>query len=84
MACPGGCVNGGGQPTSCIDTQIKEKRAAGLYAEDKQLECRRSYKNPDIIKLYKECLGDKTGGKEAHLLLHTTYSDKFKGSYKDI
>ena len=84
MACPGGCVNGGGQPTSCENTEIRAKRATGLYEEDKHLECRKSHKNPDIIKLYKECLGDKTGSKEAHLLLHTTYSDKFKGSYKDI
>ena len=84
MACPGGCVNGGGQPTSCSDSAIKEKRAEGLYEEDKNLEFRRSHQNPDIIKLYNECLGGKPGSVEAHHLLHTTYSDKFKGSYKDI
>ncbi len=84
MACPGGCVNGGGQPTSCSDSTIKEKRAKGLYEEDKNLQFRRSHQNPDIIKLYNECLGGKPGSEEAHHLLHTTYSDKFKGSYKDI
>ena len=83
MACPGGCVNGGGQPTSCLDAKIKEKRAEGLYAEDKNLELRKSHKNPDVLKLYEECLGS-IGGDKAHHLLHTTYSDKFTGSYKDI
>lgn len=84
MACPGGCVNGGGQPKSCIDVSIKEKRAEGLYEEDKQLEFRKSHENPDIIKLYKECLEGKQGSQAAHHLLHTSYSDKFKNSYKDI
>ena len=84
MACPGACVNGGGQPISCSDSTIKEKRAEGLYEEDKHLEFRRSHQNPDIIKLYNECLGGKPGSEVAHHLLHTTYSDKFKGSYKDI
>ena len=84
MACLGGCVNGGGQPISCSDSSIKEKRAEGLYEEDRNLEFRRSHQNPDIIKLYNECLGGKPGSEIAHHLLHTTYSDKFKGSYKDI
>ena len=84
MACPGGCVNGGGQPVSCSDSSIKEKRAEGLYEEDRHMELRRSHQNPDIIKLYNECLGGKPGSEKAHHLLHTTYSDKFKGSYKDI
>ena len=84
MACPGGCVNGGGQPISCSDSSIKEKRAEGLYEEDRNLEFRRSHQNPDIIKLYNECLGGKPGSEIAHHMFHTTYSDKFKGSYKDI
>ncbi len=84
MACPGGCVNGGGQPTSCLDSKIKEKRAQGLYEEDKNLEYRKSHKNPDIQKLYVECLGGNPGSETAHHLLHTSYSDKFSGSYKDI
>lgn len=84
MACPGGCVNGGGQPTSCLDAKIKEKRAQGLYTEDKNLELRKSHLNPDIKKIYEECLEGKQGSEIAHHLLHTKYTDKFTGSYKDI
>ena len=83
MACPGGCVNGGGQPTSCNDSAIKAERAQGLYTEDKNLALRCSHKNPDIQKLYNEYL-EKPGSHKAHELLHTTYTDKKKGSYKDF
>lgn len=83
MACPGGCVNGGGQPTSCSNAKVKEERAEGLYTEDKNLPVRRSHENPDIIKLYENDL-EKAGSHKAHELLHTTYSDKFTGSYKDV
>ncbi len=83
MACPGGCINGGGQPRSCDDTHIKEKRAAGLYKEDTELTYRRSNDNPDIKKLYQEYL-EAPGSHKAHELLHTVYEDKFKGSYKDV
>lgn len=83
MACPGGCVNGGGQPTSCSNAKIKEKRAEGLYTEDKNLPVRRSHENPDIIKLYENDL-ENPGSHKAHELLHTTYADKFTGSYKDV
>jgi len=83
MACPGGCVNGGGQPSSCKDAKIKEKRAEGLYTEDKELPIRRSHENPDIIRLYKDDL-EKPGSHKAHELLHTSYADMFTGSYKDI
>ena len=84
MACPGGCINGGGQPRSCDDIKVKEERAEGLYTEDKNLELRRSHENPDILKLYAECLDGKPGSEKAHHLLHTSYNDKFKDSYKDI
>ena len=83
MACPGGCINGGGQPRSCDDIKIKEKRAEGLYTEDKNLELRRSHENPDIIRIYKEDL-EKPGSHLAHELLHTTYADMRTGSYKDL
>ena len=84
MACPGGCVNGGGQPISCDDITIREQRAAGLYKEDaKDLQFRRSHENPDIIKLYDEYL-EKPNSHKSHELLHTTYADLFTGSYKDI
>lgn len=84
MACPGGCVNGGGQPISCNTQEARAKRAEGLYNEDlKDVQFRRSHENKDIQKLYKEYLGEPASHK-AHELLHTTYNDKFKGSYKDI
>lgn len=83
MACPGGCVNGGGQPYSFNDTTIKAKRAAGLYKEDAGLKFRKSHENPDIKKLYAEFL-EKPGSHKAHELLHTTYDNAFKGSYRDL
>lgn len=83
MACPGGCVNGGGQPYSFNDTTIKQKRAAGLYKEDSQLKFRKSHENPDIKKLYAEFL-EKPGSHKSHDMLHTHYEDKFKGSYRDL
>lgn len=83
MACPGGCINGGGQPRSCDDTKIKEERAQGLYKEDTELQYRKSHFNPSIRKLYNEYLEEPNSHK-AHELLHTIYTNKFTGSYKDI
>ncbi len=84
MACPGGCVNGGGQPTSCNTPELRAKRAEGLYMEDKcDTEFRKSHENKDIIKLYDEYL-EKPNSHLAHELLHTTYADEFTGSYKDL
>jgi len=83
MACPGGCVNGGGQPYSYNDTTIKAKRAEGLYKEDRELPLRKSHENPDIQKLYTEFL-EKPGSHKAHELLHTHYENLFKGSYRDL
>ena len=83
MACPGGCINGGGQPRSCDDIKIKEQRAEGLYEEDRELPVRKSHQNPDIVKLYEEFL-EKPNSHKAHELLHTTYSDMFKNSYRDL
>jgi NADH-quinone oxidoreductase subunit G len=83
MACPGGCVSGGGQPKSCNSCNVRGERAQGLYKEDSQLTHRKSHENPSIKKLYAEYL-EKPGSHKAHKLLHTTYSDKRKGSYKDI
>ena len=83
MACPGGCVNGGGQPRSCESSQTKVDRAEGLYKEDANLEHRRSHENPDIVRIYKDDL-EKPNSHKAHELLHTTYADERKGSYKDL
>lgn len=83
MACPGGCINGGGQPRSCDDSKIKEERAQGLYKEDTELQYRKSHFNPSIRKLYNEYLEEPNSHK-AHELLHTIYTNKFTGSYKDV
>ncbi len=84
MACPGGCVNGGGQPISCNTPEKRALRAEGLYNEDlKDVQFRRSHENKDIKKLYDEYLGEPNSHK-AHELLHTSYADMFKGSYKDM
>lgn len=83
MACPGGCVNGGGQPRSCDDSKIKNERAQGLYKEDSSLPQRKSHMNPSIQKLYQEYL-EHPNSHKAHEILHTTYANKFAGSYKDI
>jgi iron only hydrogenase large subunit-like protein len=83
MACPGGCVNGGGQPRSCDNSKIKEERAEGLYKEDSTLPVRKSHMNPSIQKLYQEYL-EHPNSHKAHELLHTVYVNKFSGSYKDI
>lgn len=83
MACPGGCVNGGGQPESCNNSHTKELRAEGLYKEDNELPIRKSHMNPSIQKLYKEYL-ENPGSHKSHEILHTVYKDRFAGSYKDI
>ena len=81
MACPGGCVTGGGQPivdsAVRMDVDVKAKRAAGLYAEDKSLPIRKSHENPDIKLLYSEFL-EKPGSHKAHELLHTHYEARPK------
>jgi len=75
MACPGGCIGGGGQPLHHGDSSILKARAKAIYAEDKGKKLRKSHENPDIIKLYEEYLG-KPGSELAHKLLHTHYFDK--------
>lgn len=73
MACPGGCINGGGQPFIHEDRKgTLERRMEGLYAEDAGKPCRLSHENPDIKKLYEAFLGEP-GSEKAHRLLHTVY-----------
>ncbi|MFW6286304.1 MAG: [FeFe] hydrogenase, group A [Candidatus Sumerlaeota bacterium] len=74
MACPGGCVNGAGQPQSC-DFDVREKRAAGLKREDRLGPLHNSADNHAISTLYEEHLGTP-GGHEAHKLLHTDYQNR--------
>ena len=75
MACPGGCINGGGQPFIHGNTSIIEKRMKGIHKEDRDKAIRRSYQNPSIIKIYEDFLGTP-GGEKAHKLLHTSYTKK--------
>lgn len=74
MACPGGCLGGGGQPVSTT-MAINEKRKDALYTIDKQTKYRKSHENPYLIKLYEEFLG-KPGHGKAHELLHTQYTPR--------
>ena len=76
MACPHGCVGGGGQPRPATNEK-KEKRGQGLGNIDDSSKVRKSHENPQIIKLYEEFLGEPLGG-ESHHLLHTKYKARPK------
>ncbi len=75
MACPGGCIAGGGQPYHHGDFDIIKKRQEAIYDEDRKMARRKSHENPEIIALYEDYLG-KPYGKMAHDLLHTEYTEK--------
>ena len=72
MACPGGCLGGGGQP-SPTSPAIRAARAKAIYAEDRAYDIRKSHENPALAKLYGEFLTDGPGGRKSHHLLHTKY-----------
>jgi iron only hydrogenase large subunit-like protein len=80
MACPGGCIGGGGQPYPAegyrvLDPELLRKRASALYAIDTAKKLRKSYENPAIEEIYDQFLLEP-GSEIAHQLLHTTYSPK--------
>lgn len=77
MACPGGCIGGGGQPYHHGDIEILKKRTEGIYSEDRSKVVRKSHENESIKKLYDEFLGEPYGEK-AHKLLHTHYVKRQK------
>ena len=81
MACPGGCVNGGGQPIVPASvknfTDVRGARAAGLYNDDKNLKIRKSHENPDVKAVYDEYF-EKPGSHKAHDILHTGYVTRAK------
>ncbi len=77
MACPGGCIGGGGQPLHHGDSSILQARTRAIYREDEGKTIRKSHENPYIVKLYDEFLGEPLSEK-AHVLLHTHYFDKRK------
>ena len=76
MCCPGGCVNGGGQPTQPASVRnfvdLKKLRADVLYKADRELDLRKSHENSIIKQIYAEFLGEPNSHK-AHELLHTHY-----------
>lgn len=74
MGCPGGCINGGGQPRNREDG-YREKRMKALYDEDEAKTLRKSHENPDLMALYAEFLGEPCGHLSHHLL-HTTYTPR--------
>ena len=81
MACPGGCVMGGGQPIRTskerASIDIRGKRASALYTIDEKSTIRKSHENPVLQKIYEEYLGE-AGGHKAHELLHTSYVKRNK------
>ena len=74
MACPGGCIGGGGSPIP-TNTEVRMKRIEATYTEDERMTLRKSHENPAIIALYDEFLGKPLGHK-SHELLHTKYTPR--------
>ena len=76
MACPGGCINGGGQPTQPASVRnfvdLKSLRASALYSQDEKMTLRKSHMNEEVKALYAEFLGEP-GSHKAHEILHTSY-----------
>lgn len=75
MACPGGCIGGGGQPFHKGRMEVLKKRAAALYQADEEKPLRKSHENPFVQQLYKEYMGEPCGPL-AHKLLHTHYRNR--------
>lgn len=82
MCCPGGCVNGGGQPIQPASVRntvdLKALRAKALYDQDKGMALRKSHQSPAIHQLYADYLTDGFGGEKAHHILHTSYVPRKK------
>lgn len=74
MACPGGCIGGGGQPIP-TNMAIRQKRIDAIYSEDMGMDIRKSHLNPEIVQIYKDFLGEPNSHK-AHELLHTHYVER--------
>jgi len=81
MACPGGCIGGGGQPMP-INDKIRESRIKTLYQIDKKKKIRKAHENPIVKKVYKELFNKNK--KLAHKILHTSYSKRTKGLVKKL
>ena len=74
MACPGGCLGGGGQPIP-TNKAIRDKRAAAIYEEDENLPVRKSHENLEVKQIYEDFLGSPNSHK-SHELLHTQYIER--------
>lgn len=83
MACPGGCIDGGGQPLHHGNSDVIKARWEAIYQVDKSLPIRKSHENPYIKKIYEEFLGEPCGEKSHHLL-HTHYFDRDKKFEVDL
>ncbi|NLT93035.1 MAG: hydrogenase, partial [Actinobacteria bacterium] len=83
MACPGGCLGGGGQPIP-TSPEIRAARAKAIYAEDSAYEIRKSYENPAVIQTYTEFLTEGPCGEKSHKLLHTDYTARGKHIPQDV
>ncbi len=75
MACPGGCLGGGGQPIP-TSPEIREARARAIYEEDENMPYRKSHDNPVIKRIYEEFLQEGPCGHKSHELLHTHYTPR--------
>jgi len=86
MCCPGGCINGGGQPVQPASVRnfidLKTKRAEVLYDADSKMSFRKSHENPSLKEIYSEYFGD-FGSHKAHEILHTSYKDRSARKYTE-
>ncbi|HZK83221.1 MAG TPA: NADH-dependent [FeFe] hydrogenase, group A6 [Desulfosporosinus sp.] len=77
MACPGGCIGGGGQPYHHGNVEILKARANAIYQEDRSKPLRKSHENPAVLAMYKDYMGEPYGEK-AHQFLHTNFTKRDK------
>jgi NADH-quinone oxidoreductase subunit G/[NiFe] hydrogenase diaphorase moiety small subunit len=77
MACPGGCLGGGGQPIP-TSPEIRAARAKAIYAEDRAYRVRKSHENPAVLTVYEQFLEGGPCGHKSHHLLHTGYTERGK------
>lgn len=77
MACPGGCIGGGGQPIP-TNQKIREARARAIYSEDADSEVRKSHENPAVLDIYTKYFTEGPCGHKSHKLLHTGYAPRGK------
>jgi NADH-quinone oxidoreductase subunit G/[NiFe] hydrogenase diaphorase moiety small subunit len=77
MACPGGCLGGGGQPIP-TSPEIRAARAKAIYGEDRSYQVRKAHENPAVLQVYQRFLTDGPCGRQSHRLLHTEYTARGK------